>query len=64
MLLASPTKDILYVTQTNLKYVSGQIRVKGRNNYSYRCRYLQMIDTIFGKKIEVCSGKIKKYAWC
>src|SRR5437899_9033370 len=61
---ASPAKGILYVTQNNLQFISGHIRVRGRNNGSYPYNYLEMIDMIFGmedKTIEVCSGMIRKY---
>jgi hypothetical protein len=61
---AYPAKGILYVTQNNLQFISGHIRVRGRNNGSYPYNYLEMIDMIFGKEdktIEVCSGMIRKY---
>src|SRR6478735_2437905 len=47
---AYPAKDILYVTQNNLQFISGHIRVTGRNNGSYPYNYLEMIDMIFGKE--------------
>ena len=61
---ASPAKGVLYVTQDCPYYISGQIRVRGRDNGSYPYNYLEMIDAVFGKEdntIEVCSGMIRKY---
>ncbi len=61
---ASPTTGILFVTQNNPEFISGQIRVRGRDNGSYPFNYLEMIDAVFGKEdntIEVCSGMIRKY---
>jgi hypothetical protein len=62
---AEPATGLLYVTQNNPEFISGQVRVRGRNNGSYPYNYLEMIDTIFGKEhnvIEVCSGMIKKHS--
>ena len=61
---ASPTTGILYITENNPEFISGQVRVRGRNNGSYPYNYLEMIDAVFGKEdntIEVCSGMIRKY---
>lgn len=61
---ASPTTGILYITENNPEFISGQIRVRGRDNGSYPFNYLEMIDAVFGKEdntIEVCSGMIRKY---
>ena len=61
---ASPATGILFVTQNNPEFISGQIRVRGRDNGSYPFNYLEMIDAVFGKEdntIEVCSGMIRKY---
>ena len=63
---ASPATGILYITQNNPEFISGQIRVRGRNNGSYPYNYLEMIDAVFGGEdntIEVCSGMIKKYGY-
>jgi hypothetical protein len=61
---ATPATGILYITQNNPEFISGHIRVRGRDNGSYPYKYLEMIDMIFGKEdktIEVCSGLIRKY---
>ena len=61
---ASPTTGILYITENNPEFISGQIRVRGREKGSYPFNYLEMIDAVFGKEdntIEVCSGMIRKY---
>ena len=60
----SPATGILYITENNHEFISGQIRVRGRDNGSYPFNYLEMIDAVFGKEdntIEVCSGMIRKY---
>ena len=62
---ATPATGLLYVTQNNLQFISGHIRVRVRNKGSYPYKYLEMIDMIFGKEdkmIEVCSGMIRKYS--
>jgi len=64
IMLASPAKGVLFITQNSPQFISGQIRVRGRSNGSYPYNYVEMIDTIFGKEdntIEVCSGMIRKY---
>ena len=64
---ASPATGILYITQNNPEFISGDIRVRGRNNGRYPFNYLEMIDAVFGKEdntIEVCSGMIKKNKIC
>ena len=61
---ASPAKGILYVTKDNPEYISGHVRVRGRENGSYPYKYLEMIDRLSGYQddiIEVCSGMIRKY---
>jgi hypothetical protein len=66
IILASPVKGVLYVTRDCPYYISGQIRVRGRDNGSYPYNYLEMIDAVFGQEdntIEVCSGMIKKYGY-
>jgi hypothetical protein len=55
---ATPATGILYITENNPEFISGQIRVRGRDNGRYPYNYLEMIDAVFGKEdntIEVCS---------
>src|SRR5712691_7059673 len=62
----TPATGILYITHNNPEFISGQIRVRGRDNGSYPYNYLEMIDAIFGNEentIEVCSGTIRKYGY-
>jgi hypothetical protein len=59
---ANPATGILFVTQDNPQFISGHVRVRGRGEGRYPYRYLEMIDTIFGKEdstIEVCSHSVK-----
>jgi hypothetical protein len=61
---ASPATGILYITQNNPEFISGHVRVRGRDTGRYPYKYLEMIDAVFGKEentIEVCSSKIKEY---
>jgi hypothetical protein len=61
---ASPATGILYITQNSPDFISGHVRVRGRNNGRYPYNYLEMIDSVFGKEentIEVCSYKVKEY---
>jgi hypothetical protein len=59
---ANPAVGLLYVTEKNHGFVSGQIRMRGRDGGQYPYHYLEMIDAIFGKDdntIEVCSGNVR-----
>src|SRR4051812_26753480 len=60
--LAGPAKGVLYITENSRDFISGQVPMRGRGEGRYPCKYLEMIDYIFGKEentIEVCSGSIK-----
>ena len=51
------------VTSTSPFFISGQVRMRGKNGGRYPYHYLEMIDTIFGKNdntIEVCNGNVKE----
>jgi hypothetical protein len=55
---ATPATGILYVTKNSPGFISGHVRLRGRNNGRYPYNYLEMIDTIFGPEentIEICS---------
>jgi hypothetical protein len=59
---ASPACGILYITINSPHFISGQVRLRGKDNGRYPFNYLKMIDNIFGKEdntIEVCSGGIR-----
>lgn len=59
---AEPCKGILYVTGDNPEFMSGHIRVRGKDDGRYPYNYLEMIDAIFGKEpdtIEVCARTVK-----
>ena len=56
---ATPATGILYVTKNSPDFISGHVRLRGRNNGRYPYNYLEMIETIFGPEentIEVCSN--------
>ena len=64
---ASPATGILFVTQSNLEFISGHVRLRGKDEGRYPYNYLQMIDNIFGKEentVEVCSRSVKGRARC
>ena len=59
---AYPATGILYVTTNSPDFISGQIRLRGKNHGRYPYKYLEMIDSIFGKEdntIEACSYSVK-----
>ena len=59
IIFPDPAKGVLYITANSPGFISGHVRLRGKNNGSYPYHYLDMIDTIFGKEpntIEVCSG--------
>lgn len=56
---ATPATGIIYIIND---FISGHIRMRGRDNGSYPYRYLEMIDAVFGKAVhtfEACSGNVK-----
>jgi len=64
---ASPATGILFATQSNLEFISGHVRLRGKDEGRYPYNYLQMIDNIFGKEentVEVCSRSVKGRARC
>ena len=59
---AYPAKGILYVTEKSPDYISGEVRMRGRNGGSYPYKLPELINNLFGEEknaIEVCSGSIK-----
>jgi hypothetical protein len=58
IILATPATGILYITKNSPDFLSGHVRLRGRNNGRYPYKYLEMIEMIFGPEentIEVCS---------
>lgn len=53
-----------YITQNSPQYISGQLRLRGRDNGRYPFGYKEAIKELFGsspssgEEIEVCSGEI------
>ena len=61
IIAASPASGVLYVTANSPHFISGHIRLRGKDLGRYPYNYLEMIDSIFGKvknTIEVCSGSM------
>jgi hypothetical protein len=55
---ATPATGILYVTENSPYFLSGHVRLRGKERGRYPYKYLEMIDRIFGPEentIEVCS---------
>jgi hypothetical protein len=62
VILAGPAKGVLYITEGSQDYISGQVRMRGRDGGRYPYNYLEMINHVFGSEkntIQVCSGSIK-----
>ena len=58
---AYPAKGVLYVTEKSPDYISGEVRMRGRNGGSYPYKLPELINNLFGEEknaIEVCSGSI------
>ena len=58
----NPATGILYVSERNPEFISGHIRVRGKDEGRYPYNYLEMIDNVFGfepNTIEVCSRDVK-----
>ena len=59
---ASPATGILYITENSPGFISGHVRLRGKNGGRYPYNYLEMIDNVFGKEentIEVCSDSVR-----
>jgi hypothetical protein len=59
---AHPATGILYITANSPNFISGHVRLRGKDGGRYPYNYLEMIDKIFGKEdntIEVCSHSVK-----
>ena len=57
----TPATGTLFITDDNPGFISGQIRMRGKNEGRYPFHYLEMIDSIFGHEpntIEVCSRSV------
>lgn len=58
---ANPATGILYVTRNSPDFISGHVRMRGKDNGRYPYNYLEMIDNVFGEAsntIEVCSNHV------
>ena len=58
----SPASGVLFVTSNSPHFISGHMRLRGRDHGRYPYNYLELIDRLFGREentIEVCSGSIR-----
>jgi hypothetical protein len=58
---ASPAIGILHVTRDSSHFLSGHVRMRGRDNGRYPFKYLKMLENIFcyeKNTIEVCSNGV------
>ena len=61
IITANPARGILYITENSPDFISGHLRLRGKNHGRYPFCYLEMIDNLFGQEeniIEVCSGSV------
>jgi hypothetical protein len=61
-LTAGPAIGVLYITENSPQFLSGHVRLRGRDEGRYPYKYLEMIDYLFGPEantIEVCSRSVK-----
>jgi hypothetical protein len=61
---ADPAKGILYITENNPGFISGHVRMRGKDEGRYPFHYLDMINSIFGEAdytIECCSRSVEGY---
>jgi hypothetical protein len=57
----TPATGTLFITDDNPGFISGQARMRGKNEGRYPYNYLAMIDAIFGYEpntLEVCSRSV------
>jgi hypothetical protein len=60
---AGPATGLLYITEHAPYFLSGHIRLRGRDEGRYPYKYLEMIDYLFGPQentIEVCSRYVRQ----
>jgi hypothetical protein len=60
---AGPATGLLYITDNAPYFLSGHIRLRGRDEGRYPYKYLEMIDYLFGPQentIEVCSRYVRE----
>lgn len=56
---------VVYITHNSPQYISGHLRMRGKDNGQYPYKYKEMIFELFGPEdkdslnIEVCSGDVK-----
>jgi hypothetical protein len=61
-LTAGPATGVLYITENSPQFISGHVRLRGRDEGRYPYKYLEMIDYLFGPEdntIEVCSRSVR-----
>ncbi len=55
---------VAYITQNSSQFISGHLRLRGKDNGQYPYRYKEAIEELFGscnqsgEEIEVCSGEV------
>jgi len=62
IITAEPATGVLYMTKNSPGFISGHLRLRGKDEGRYPYQYLEMIDRIFGQDlhtIEVCSRSVK-----
>jgi hypothetical protein len=62
ILSAYSATGILYITSNSPDFISGHVRLRGKGQGRYPYKYLEMIDSLFGKEdntIEACSYSVK-----
>jgi hypothetical protein len=62
---AAPATGVLYITKNTPEFISGHVRVRGKNEGRYPYNILEMIDRVFGpddNTIEVCSCSVEGVA--
>jgi hypothetical protein len=62
IVLTTPVVGNTYITNHNTRFLSGQIRLRGRGDGRYPFYLLEMIDNMFGvvkNTVEVCSGSVR-----
>jgi hypothetical protein len=58
---ANPATGILFITENNPSFISGHVRMRGRDQGRYPYKYLEMLESLFGPEqntIEVCSRSV------
>jgi hypothetical protein len=58
--ICKPSNRYLICYPSNLEFISGHVRLRGKDEGRYPYNYLQMIDNIFGKEENTLKSVVQR----